>query len=236
MINFSLNCAMENNLNNSLKIERPPTTLREMALERMRAAIISGHFPAGVRLVERPLCDQLGVSRSVVRETIRYLEAEGLVEIIPNKGPIVARMDWAQACQIYEIRLLLEARAAEVCAQVATSKTKAALKKALKKLETAYGSGEPSALFQAITSFYQIIFDTSGHSVAWEVVQRLNGRISRLRAMTLGTEDRHITGYAHMERIYLAITCNDSKASSEAVKLHLTEASEIARKLLISKS
>ena len=70
----------------------------------------------GRTLVERTLCDQLGVSRSVVREAIRYLEAEGLVEIMPNKGPMVARMDWAQAEQIYEIRQLLEQNAAAACA------------------------------------------------------------------------------------------------------------------------
>ena len=99
-----------------LKIETPPQTLREIVLERMRGAILSGRFKSGERLVERTLCDQLGVSRSVVREAIRYLEAEGLVEIMANKGPMVARMDWAQAAQIYDIRMLLEQSAASACA------------------------------------------------------------------------------------------------------------------------
>ena len=86
------------------KIEHAPQTLRDIVQERMRTAIIEGHFAPGERLVERPLCDQLGVSRTVIRETIRYLEAEGLVEIIPNRGPIVALLDWGQAEQIYAIR------------------------------------------------------------------------------------------------------------------------------------
>ena len=59
-----------------LRIEQLPT-LRDLVQDRMRAAIVSGRFASGERLVERTLCDQLGVSRTVVREVIRYLEAEG---------------------------------------------------------------------------------------------------------------------------------------------------------------
>lgn len=216
----------------SLKIERPPQTLREMALERMRQAIISDHFKSGERLVERPLCDQLGVSRSVVREVIRYLEAEGLVEILPNKGPIVARMDWEVAEQVYNIRLLLESDAASACAKKADDRTKAQLMLALANLKDAYSNGETGALFDATTAFYEVIFLSSGHQVAWEIVQRLNGRISRLRAMTLGTRDRHEAGFARMERIYKSIEKNDAEAASRAIITHVKEAASIARTLL----
>ena len=98
-----------------LRIHEAPATLRALAVDRLRGAIIAGRFAGGARLVERTLCDQLGVSRSVVREVIRTLEAEGLVETA-RSGPIVARLDWAQAAQIYAIRRLLEAEAAAACA------------------------------------------------------------------------------------------------------------------------
>ncbi|HFF4579900.1 TPA: GntR family transcriptional regulator, partial [Acinetobacter baumannii] len=52
----------------NLKIENPPVTLRELCLDKVRNAIITGYFPSGKRLVERTLCEELGVSRSVVRE------------------------------------------------------------------------------------------------------------------------------------------------------------------------
>ena len=100
----------------SLKIENAPVTLRELALAKIRQAIISGYFQAGDRLVERSLCEELGVSRSVVREVIRYLEAEGLIETLGKKGPIVAILTWEIAEQIYTIRLLLEQDAAHDCA------------------------------------------------------------------------------------------------------------------------
>lgn len=212
-----------------LKITHPPQTLREIVLERMRGAILSGRFASGERLVERTLCDQLGVSRSVVREAIRYLEAEGLVEIMPNKGPIVARMDWPQAEQIYEIRQLLEQSAAAACAEAADAKVKADLQAALHAIEAA---SQSAAMFAATTRFYEVIFTAAGHHIAWEVVQRLNGRISRLRAMTLAATDRRVSGPVRMARICEAILANDPDAAAQAVCDHLDEAAKIARRLL----
>jgi DNA-binding GntR family transcriptional regulator len=217
-----------------LKIETPPQTLREIVLERMRGAILSGRFKSGDRLVERTLCDQLGVSRSVVREVIRYLEAEGLVETLPNKGPAVARMDWAQAAQIYDIRLLLEQSAASACALVADAAVKADLAQALAALEAASAKDDPTALFAATTHFYEVIFTAAGQQIAWEIVQRLNGRISRLRALTLATSDRHVSGPVRMARICAAILANDAVAAAQAVRDHLTEAAQIAQRLLQS--
>lgn len=215
-----------------LRIDQPPATLREMAVERLRNAIIAGHFAGGARLVERTLCDQLGVSRSVVREAIRYLEAEGLVETLARSGPVVARLDWQQARQIYDIRRLLEAEAAADCARLANPAVAGRLRAALAELEAAFSDAAPQRLYAATTAFYQVIFTAAGHDIAWEIVQRLNGRISRLRALTLATTDRRISGPAHMARICAAICAGDAQAAEHAVRDHLGEAVEIARKLL----
>ncbi|KIC07175.1 GntR family transcriptional regulator, partial [Leisingera sp. ANG-M1] len=192
------------------KIEQPPQTLRDIVQERMREAIIAGQFAPGERLVERPLCDQLGVSRTVVRETIRYLEAEGLVEILPGKGPIVARLSWDDARQIYDIRQMLETAAAAECARNMTPELAAALNAALEDLQTAVADGLPGPMLAAATEFYRLIFGGAGHNVAWEITQRLNGRISRLRAVTLSTENRQKPGPAHMNDICKAIVSGNA--------------------------
>lgn len=215
-----------------LRIHEPPATLRALAVERLRNAIVAGRFQGGERLVERTLCDQLGVSRSVVREVIRTLEAEGLVETLARSGPVVATLDWPQAAQIYDIRRLLEAEAAADCALLADTAVKARLRAALAALETAFAGATPQALYAATTTFYEVIFTSAGHDIAWEIVQRLNGRISRLRALTLATTDRRISGPAHVARIAAAILANDPVAAAQAVRDHLRDAAEIARKLL----
>lgn len=218
-----------------LRVNQPPQTLRAIVTEKLRDAILSGYFKPGERLVERTLCDQLGVSRTVVRETLRYLEAEGLIEFMNNRGPIVAQLDWPQARQIYQIRLLLETDAAQDCARRADTTVKAALQAALSRLEAAYESPSHGTLFEASADFYHCIFAAAGHDVAWEVVNRLNGRISRLRGMTLSTADRHRSGFARMKAIYEAIAANDPDAAGRAVRDHLDEASRIAHHQLDAK-
>jgi DNA-binding GntR family transcriptional regulator len=223
---------MDQSPDSDLRIDRSPATLRSLAVDRMRQAIIGGRFKGGERLVERTLCDQLGVSRSVVREAIRYLEAEGLVEAQGRSGPVVATLDWSGARQIYDIRRLLEAEAAAACARLADRAVKDRLGSALSALEAAFADADPNRLYAATTAFYEVIFTSAGHAIAWEVVQRLNGRISRLRALTLASSDRRVSGPAHMARIAAAITANDPGAAAEAVRNHLRDAADIARRLL----
>ena len=246
---------MDQGPEHDLRIDHPPTTLRELAVERLRDSIITGRFHGGDRLVERTLCDQLGVSRSVVREAIRYLEAEGLVEIPARSGPVVATLDWPRARQIYDIRRLLEAKAAADCARIADADVKDPLAApldvararryratlwvrqgrtdpALADLEAAFSDADARQLYAATTAFYRTIFIAAGHEIAWEIVQRLNSRISRLRALTLATTDRNTSGPAHMANICAAIAANDAKAAAEAVRAHLHDAAEIARRLL----
>ena len=230
---------MKNPALDQLKIEQPPATLREIVQEKMRDAIISGLFSPGERLVERPLCDQLGVSRTVIRETIRYLEAEGLVEILPNRGPIVAPLSWEDARQIYEIRRMLETAAAMECARSGSKALHADLQAALEALKQAFGQTGPDvvpevpgALFRASTRFYQVMFEAAGHHIAWEVVNRLNGRISRLRAMTLSAAEREKPGLHHMQTICDALVAADPEAARRAVAAHLDDAAAVAKRLL----
>jgi GntR family transcriptional regulator, trigonelline degradation regulator len=93
----------------ALRINAHPRRLREEAFERLRDAIIAGHFAPGARLVERELCEAMGVSRTSIREVLRRLEAEQLIVVEPRRGPVVARLTRKQVAEIYEVRAMLEA-------------------------------------------------------------------------------------------------------------------------------
>ncbi len=216
----------------ALRIESPPATLREIALERMRRAIIGGVFEPGERLVERTLCEQLGVSRSVIREVIRHLEAEGLVEMLAKQGPIVATLNWDDARQIYEIRAALEATAVADCARVAGPDVKAALRKAMTELERTSKQNSPVGVLDATTDFYKVVFEAGGHSIAWEIVSRLNSRISRLRVMTLSTANRMSSGPSQIREIFSAIEANDPDAAASACRAHVGAAATLAKTIL----
>jgi len=214
------------------KITDGPRTLREIVVDRLRSAIIVGRFQSGERLVERTICDQLGVSRTVVREALRYLESEALVEMVPNRGPIVARLEWTQAEQIYRIRLLLETDAVMACAERHDPIVLKDLADALHDMDQTAQWKETGSFFEAATRFYHIIFVAAGHLVAWDIVQRLNGRISRLRAVTLSDPHRAAPGPVRMRRIYDAISAGDAVGAQAAVRDHLEEVAEIARRAL----
>ncbi|EXI03825.1 GntR family transcriptional regulator [Acinetobacter baumannii] len=217
----------------NLKIETPPVTLRELCLDKVRNAIITGYFPSGKRLVERTLCEELGVSRSVVREVIRYLEAEGLVEILPNKGPIVSLLNWDIASQIYEIRLLLEQSAVVDCTKNLDEKTSEKLKLLLEDLKAAFAADDINLIIATSTRLYETIFTTANHHIAWEVVQRLNGRISRLRAMTMKSTKREISGYQRIKNMCEAIYLHkDPEKAKQAVAEHIAEAAAVAKNIL----
>ena len=216
----------------ALRIETPPATLREIALDRMRRAIIGGLFEPGERLVERTLCERLGVSRSVIREVIRHLEAEGLVEMLAKQGPIVATLNWDDARQIYEIRATLESTAVADCARVAGPEIKAALRKAMGELERTSKQNSPAVVLDATTEFYKIVFEAGGNNIAWEIVRRLNSRISRLRVMTLSTSNRMTSVPPQIREILAAIENNDPSAAVAACRAHVGAAAAIAKAIL----
>lgn len=216
----------------SLRIQRSTTTLRQLALEKMRDAILRFRFRPGDRLVERDLCDRLGVSRSVVREVLRHLEAEGLVETIPHQGPVVARFDPAKVEQIYEIRGLLEAMAAGACAERADAAAAERLDRAIDVIDQAFQGGDPPEILEATTAFYDELFRCSGKVVAWEIVRSLNARINHLRGMTITSTNRREAAIPEMRRIQRAIAAGDAEAAAEASREHVRRAANIAREFL----
>jgi GntR family transcriptional regulator, trigonelline degradation regulator len=215
-----------------LRIEQVPRTLRELALERLRTAIIEFHFKPGQRLVERNICEQLGVSRSVVREVIRHLEAEGLIQAVPHHGPIVATLNAETATQIYELRALLESAAAQAAALQATEEHVGNMQSALDLINDAYVRVDFHGVLSATNRFYEIMFRSANKPVAWEMVQRLNGRISWLRFLTVSSSGRGRTGPVQIQKILDAIRKGDGLAAASACLDHLATASEIAQRLI----
>ncbi|MEC5406412.1 GntR family transcriptional regulator [Paraburkholderia sp. MPAMCS5] len=216
----------------SLKVERRTTTLRELVLEKMRAAILDAHFRPGERLVERSLCEELGVSRTVVREVLRHLETEGLVDSIPNQGPIVAMLDARTAAEIYEIRALLEGEAAMACAQYADEQTFVELTVCLRTIEAAFDAQDHQAVRESTTAFYERMFSVGKKHVAWEIVQSLTARINRLRALTIASDDRGRQAVHEMNRILDAIQSGDQEGARDAAVAHVQRVAEIAGNLL----
>ena len=220
----------------TIRIQRASKTLRELTLEKMREAILNFHFQSGARLIERDLCAQLGVSRTIVREVLRHLESEGLVTIVPNRGPIVAQTSPEEAWQIYEIRSALEAMAAKACAGRDDPQIAAGLQAAMDAIRKAYDDGDSAAVLAATTEFYRTLFHCAGHDVAWSIVSALTLRINHLRSLTIKTKGRSSTGPQEMQAMVDAIRRGDAEGAAAAAQAHVANAASIARKLLEERS
>jgi len=172
----------------ALRVARETPTLRERTTQKLRDAILTMHFKPNERLVERDLCEQTGVSRSSVREALRQLEAEGLVERQGATGLFVASLSLDAARQIYEVRAAIEAAMARRFVERASVEDLAALRHAMRALETAAMAKAVRPYVVAFDRFYDVMLRGSCNEVARRILGTLHARITYLRSVTSAKE------------------------------------------------
>jgi GntR family transcriptional regulator, trigonelline degradation regulator len=216
----------------SLRIKRQTTTLRQQVLEALRNAILDFQFKPGDRLVERELCEMTGVSRTSVREALRHLESEGLVENVANRGPTVATLTIEDARQIYEVRSALEALAGALFAERASEAQRQALVAATRKLEDAFASGDRRRIRQQTSRYYDVLLEGSGNKFVGDMIRGLQARVMFLRSTSMSHPGRAPASLAEMQRITKAIQKRDPKAAHEACRVHIEAARDAALAML----
>ena len=207
-------------------------SVHQQTAEKLRAAILAGVFRPGDRLIEADLCGRLGISRPSLREALRSLEAEGLIVIVPNRGPQVPVLTWSQAEEIYRVRALLEGEAAALCARCATEADRQSMRAALQAFERAVQTGDPASRLSATADFYRAMLRGSGNGLIEELLQRLVARINFLRAQSMSRAGRAKFSAKEMRAIYLAIAKGDSRAARKAAQAHVKNAEDAARDIL----
>ena len=215
------------------EIRRLAAPLRQQVLERLRDAIISGQLAPGKRLIERELTAMLGVSRTVVREVLRQLESEGLVAIIPNKGPVVRELSATEARDLYAIRAALEGLAARLCVEHASPGQLKKIAAALDAVAAAYKRGGATHIVDTKNHFYALLFDGTGSEVLTAMLATLHARIWRWRALGLThprrSARRSQESIAGLRKILAAIKRRDAEA---AERLTREEANHAAAEVL----
>jgi DNA-binding GntR family transcriptional regulator len=167
-----------------IQIDRHTPSLREKTTQALREAILQLHFKPGQRLVERQLCAETGVSRTSIRESLRLLEAEGLVERAQNKGLFVATISPEEAQQIYEVRGALEPECARLFVARATDREFEELGRALARIEKALSRKPVSDYVEALDAFYDVLLRGARNEVARSMLRTLRARMNYLRART----------------------------------------------------
>ena len=221
---------MPSTADTSLRIAAAAAPLRQQVGERIRRAIAEGRFAPGERLIERELCEMLGVSRTSLRESLRELEAEGLVSNLPNRGIIVSTISLDGAREIYEVREMFEALLAERFAVHASDAQIAELEAAVKALEAAYIS--ITGILQAKNRFYEVLMAGAQHELASAMLRTIQVRAGQLRNTTLSRPERALASITEIRALLSAIRARDPQAAHAAAVTHVRNASQLALQLL----
>ncbi len=155
--------------------------LREIVFSTMRKAIVEGNFKPGQRLMEVQLAEQMGVSRTPVREAIRKLELEGLVVMVPRKGAYVAGLTSEDIREVVEIRVVLEGLAAKKAAQNAKQEEIERLENSLRYFEEAANKNNIIDLISYDTEFHDIIYKAAQNSKLMQMINNLREQVQRYR-------------------------------------------------------
>ena len=202
--------------------------VRQQVVEMLRAALISGRFVPGQRLVEKDLCELLGVSRPPVREALRELEAEGLIENLPNRGPIVATLSVTDARNIYYVRGVLEALAAKLFTLNASAEQRKELDAVMTKVEHSYSKGDVEDRLKAKMALYSVLLSGSNNKIITNTLRSMNTRIVMLRRLSLSSPERLPESLKEIRLIIAAIRDRDPEAAFAAALAHVDKASEVA--------
>ncbi|HVZ52824.1 MAG TPA: GntR family transcriptional regulator [Pseudolabrys sp.] len=213
----------------NLRVNRK--TVQQEVVEKLRHAILSGIFMPGNRLVETDLCSSLGVSRPSLREALRSLQAERLIEIVPNRGPQVPLLSWRDAEEIYEVRELLEGEAAARCSAIILDDDLKALGESLEAFRRAsLRRDSANELVSTTSDFFFIIMRNCGNKIIEETLTGLKARVNFLRARSMSLPGRANKSHVEMKAIYTAIKARNAKQARKAAQEHVVKARDAAKK------
>lgn len=213
----------------SMRVQTLPG-LREQVAERLRLAIATGKFPAGTRLIERELCEMMGVSRTSLREALRELQADGLITLQPNKGLSVTVVSEKTARSIYEVRAVLEGLAARQFARNATAAQMSALKQSVERLAEVYDNFSAESFIAAKTRFYDILLEGAGNEVAADMLRRIHTRVSQLRVVSLSSAERAQQSIRELRDFLDALEKRDEERAWQVCVAHVEAAAAAALK------
>jgi DNA-binding GntR family transcriptional regulator len=209
-----------------IHVEAAP--LRMKIIDAIRRAIEHGTLKPGDRLIEKELCEQLGVSRTSLREALRELQAEGVIASVSARGLTVVEISRRDARDIYLIRARVEALIFEQFAEKATDSEMHELGKIYQELITAYNNGTFSAISEAKARWHNYVCEVTQNNIAKNLLSRLTLRTAQLRNRSVIRTERQAQSIAELTTLMEALKTRDLAATAAAAQRHVLSASDSA--------
>jgi len=210
------------------RMSRVAAPLRDQVSSVLRKAIVERELRPGQRLVERELTDRLQVSRATIRESLRELEAEGLVTVIPQRGAVVASISLREAEDIYEARAAIESLIVRHFVDRASDGDIGKLASTLEPLRAAIDAGRPvGEMLASKDQFYAALLAGADSTVLATLLSSLQARVSLLRATSLTHPGRPAEMLSELQALVRAISARDADEAARLCAVHVRNAGRV---------
>lgn len=205
-------------------------SLRGRVFHKIREDILSGRYREHEELKEATLGEELGVSRTPVREALRQLELEGLVTIVPNKGAYVTGITPKDIRDIYTIRSYLEGLCARWATEHITEKQLDELEEIVYLAEYNARKEKHEQLFEQDGRFHRILYEASGSKILIHVLSDFHNYVQQIRKTAYTSGDRSIRSVEEHKQILNAIRDKDADRAEQLANAHMCKVIENMQK------
>lgn len=213
--------------NTDLSQNRP---IREVVYESIRSTLIEGRVPAGERFVEKEYSQRLNISRTPVREALKQLECEDLVEYVPRIGVVVKRITKDDVIEVYKIRESLEILVAECAMENITQEEINEVYELLDLTEKTNQEGDIEKVIDMFSEFNSLVYKASKMKRLPIMISNLNTYLQRFRNISILDNNRREKALLEHRQIIEAIVSKDKDLASEVIKNHLNDSIEVVAK------
>lgn len=196
--------------------------------DRVRELIEQGDLAPGERISEKQLCERFGVSRTPLREALKVLASEGLVELLPNRGARVVRLTLKMVKDTYDLMGALEGLSGELACQHISDEGIRAIRALHDEMLRHYRERNLPDYFRVNQRIHEGILAASGNEVLQETYSNLNQRVKRVRYSKKMTDDFWRKAVQDHEHMILALEARDGRRLGQILRDHLCNKLEVA--------
>lgn len=200
--------------------------------EELKEAIVGLRLPPGQPLREAALAEQLGVSKTPIREALSRLQQEGLAETTSFKGAVVTGYSRQDLVEIYELRELLESSAARLAAQSMSDADKARLDQICAQSRSLKDGSDPERLAALIADFDVVLFDQVQNGRIRALIENLRAHLARIGQLTAGIPGRVQTSVDEHDEIVAAIAARDPDLAEQRMREHIHSVRDVQLRAL----
>ena len=195
--------------------------LHDQVVARLRTMLVEGRIAPGAKLNERELCELLGVSRTPLREAIKLLAAEGLVDLLPNRGAVAVKLGETDVLHTFEVLAGLEAQSGELAAQRITPTELAEIKALHYEMLACFARSDLSGYYRLNARIHAAINAAAKNPLLAKTYREINARVQSLRFRTNQNEPKWRRAVGEHEQMIAALEARDGAALRAVLTEHL---------------